>query len=98
MNNEQFEQAMRDAGFTVWNTGGGCTAWGFERPDGIAIMGCQDLHHEWMPEIVDPDSNWLDYGFGLVDAEGQSIDTVYRAFKDITKALAYAIELKGVQQ
>jgi hypothetical protein len=48
---------MRDAGFTVWNTGGGCTAWGFARPDGVDVMGCQDLHHEWMPEIVEPEGS-----------------------------------------
>ena len=98
MNNEQIEQAMRDAGFTIWNTGGGCTAWGFARPDGVDVMACQDLHHEWMPELVDPNSHWLDYGVGLVDSEGQAIDETYRAFKDIKAAIAYAIELKEVTQ
>jgi hypothetical protein len=98
MNNEQFEQSMRSAGFSIWNTGGGCTAWGFNRADGVDVMACQDLHYEWMPELSELDSDWLDYGVGLVDSEGQSIDEAYRCFKDINAALAYAIELKEVQQ
>lgn len=98
MNNEQFEKAMREAGFNIWNTGGGCTAWGFARPDGLDVMACQDLHHEWTPEIVDPNSDWLDYGAGLVDSDGQAMDETHRSFKNIEELIAYVIQLKEVNQ
>ena len=56
MNNEQFAQAMANNGFYVESTGGGCTAWKFDRLDGSFVWVHQDLHHDiWEDLLATPD-------------------------------------------
>ena len=57
MTNDQFYDFLKSNGFTVTDTGGGCTAWHKTMPDDCFILVSQELTHEmnddWLAKGLD---------------------------------------------
>ena len=52
MNYEKFSQEITANGFEIEYTGGGCSAWVYERPDGCVVWVHQDLRHAIDEELL----------------------------------------------
>jgi len=63
MTTEQFYDFLQSHGLTVWQRGGGCTAWGKELGENRNLIVSQDLHHEIYPEYFG--ESWLGVCVGI---------------------------------
>lgn len=87
-----FTEVYRQAGFTIWHTGGGCTAWTQEAPDGryILITG---------PDATCPEADDDEIVVGLYDSDGDWIEEAGGTFPNTLEgthaAIAVAHRLLG---
>lgn len=93
MNASDFHHALRELGFTVEQTGGGCTAWDFYRADGSLVRVTQDLHHEIEPRLFfDPDTGEEQCPIEVGTYAHDEISEAYETFTDFVQALLHVIK------
>lgn len=79
-------KAFLAAGFRFCTTGGGCTAWRLDLPDGREILAT-----DRSGTSVEPDDGWL---LGVCDADGAEEEIHDFATDDLAGLFAKAEELK----
>lgn len=92
MNASDFHYALNELGFIIEHTGGGCTAWEFQRADGHIVRVTQDLSHEIEPRLffdMDTGEELCPIEVGTYSQE--EISDTYETFTDFVQALLYVI-------
>ncbi len=92
MQASDFHHALRELGFAIESTGGGCTAWEFYRANGDLVRVTQDLHHEIYPDLFfDAETGKelcpIEVGTYAYDEISEQCET----FTDFVQALLYVI-------
>lgn len=89
-----FTELFQQAGFGVWHTGGGCTAWAREAPDGRHVLITGD-------DANCPEPDDEEIMVGLYDEEGDSVEGAeVEAFSNTLEgaqeAISYALRSLGL--
>jgi len=91
MTTKQFYDALTALGFSVWDTGGGCTAWGYQVNEGKQIIISQfDTHEVYIPSLHKKDGGiyvGVQYGEDLAETYNQ------RSHRTLKDALDHATDL-----
>lgn len=88
---EDFYGFLRQNGFEIMATGGGCTAWEKTQTDGKVILVGQDLHHEIFVDLLDND--WMGIEIGIYSNEDWDETVYFDRFGSIEKAMARLVEI-----